>query len=71
MKGEEKGRRDGTGAPEGWLGEGRSSYTQWYPPTVRGPVAAGETLGEGRKGTEGNGASALPVCLSTGDLLGS
>ena len=27
MRGEEKWRRDGTGAPEGWLGEGKGSHT--------------------------------------------
>ena len=29
MKGEEKWRQDGTGAPEGWLGEGKGSHAQW------------------------------------------
>ena len=41
-----KGQTSGTGTPEGWLGEGRSSYTQWDPPTVRGPTMTEETLGE-------------------------
>ena len=51
--------------PEGWLGKGRSSYTQHDPPTFRGPAVMGETLeetvGEGHRGTEGNGASAFPL----------
>ena len=54
MKGEEKWRRGGTGTPEGCLWEGRSSYIQQDPPTVRGPAVMGETLGktvgEGRRG---------------------
>ena len=61
-------------APTGWLGEGRSSYTQWDPPTVRGPAAMGETLGkmvgEGPKGMEENAASAFPVHLGTGKPVG-
>ena len=28
VRGEEKWRRDGTGAPEGWLGEGKGSHAQ-------------------------------------------
>ena len=56
------------------LGEGRSSYTQGDPPMGRGPPAMGETLremvGEGRKGMEGNGASAFPVHLGTRKPVG-
>ena len=62
------------GTPEGWLGEGRSSYTQWDPPMVRGPAAMGETLGErvgeGRKGMEGSRACAFPVHLGTRKPVG-
>ena len=69
-----KGWTSGSGTPEGWLREGRSSYTQWDPPTVRGPAVTGETLGEtvgeGRGGTEGNAASAFPVHLGTGEPVG-
>ena len=75
VKGEEKWRWDRTGTPEGRLGEGRSSYTQRDPPTVRGPAGTGETLGEtvgeGRRGMEGNVASAFPVHLGIGSMLGS
>ena len=77
-KGEQNiGRTYRMGTPEGWLGEGRTSYTQWDPPMVRGSASMGETLGEmageGHEGTEGNGASAFPVHLGTGEpvaLLG-
>ena len=69
-----KGRNSGTGTPEGWLGEGRSSNTQRDPPMVRGPVATGEALGEmvgeGVEGMEGNTASAFPVHLGTGEPAG-
>ena len=42
-----KSQTSRTGTPEGgWLREGRSSYSQWDTPTVRGPMATGETLGE-------------------------
>ena len=62
------------GTPEGWLGEVRSSDTQRDPSMVRGPAGTGETLGEtvgeGRKGTEGNTASAFPVHLGTGEPVG-
>ena len=65
-----KGQTSRTGTPEGWLGEGRSSYTQWDPPTVRGPAGIGETLGEmvgeGHKGTEENAAGAFPVHVGMG-----
>ena len=41
---------------------------------VRGPVAMGENLGEmvgeGHKGMEGNGTSAFPVHLGTGEPVG-
>ena len=74
VKGEEKWRWEGTGAPEGWLGEGRSSYTQQDPPTVRGPGATGktlgETVGEGHEGMEGNRANAFPVHLGTRKPVG-
>ena len=54
-----KARPTGQATPEGWLGEGRSFYTQQDPHTVRGPAAMGETLvemvGEGCEGTEENG----------------
>ena len=69
-----KGRTSGTSTPEGWLGEGRSSYTQQDPPTVRGPAGMGETLGEmvgeGCEGTEGNEASAFPVHIGTKEPVG-
>ena len=62
------------GTPEGWLEEGRNSYTQWDPPMVRSPAATGETLGEMvgevHKGTEGKGASAFLVHLDTGESVG-
>ena len=47
-----KGQITETGTPEGWLGKGRSFYTQWDLPMVRGPAVTGETLGE----TVGEGA---------------
>ena len=62
------------GTPEEWLGEGRSSYTQRDPPTVRGPAATGETLGEtvreGCGGMEENMASAFPAHLGTRNPVG-
>ena len=36
-----KGQTNGTSTPEGRLGDGRSSYTQRNPPTVRGPAGRG------------------------------
>ena len=69
-----KGWTAGDGTPEGWLEEGRNSYTQWDPPMVRSPAATGETLGEMvgevHKGTEGKGASAFLVHLDTGESVG-
>ena len=69
-----KVRTSGTGTTEGRLGEGRHSYTQRDPPTVRGPSGTGETrgeaVGEGREGTEGKGASAFPVHLGSGVPVG-
>ena len=69
-----KGRTSGTNTREWWLRKGRSSYTQQDPPTLRGLEVMGETLremvGEGHKGTEGNGAIAFPVHLSTGKPVG-
>ena len=46
VKGEEKWRWDRTGTPEGRLGEGRSSYTQWDPLMVRYPAVTRKTMGE-------------------------
>ena len=47
---------------------------QQDPPTVRGPAATGETLGEmvgeGHKGMEGNVTSAFPVLLGTREPVG-
>ena len=54
--------------------EGKRSYTQRDPPTVRGPAAKeetlGDTVGKERRGTEGNMASAFPVHLGTGEPVG-
>ena len=50
-----KGQTSRTSTPEGWLGEGRSSYTQQDTPTVRGPVGTGQTLGETLGGARRNG----------------
>ena len=50
-----KGWTSGTSTPEGWLGEGRSSYTQREPPTVRGPVGMGSMLGVGAEAEEWKG----------------
>ena len=54
--------------------EGRSSYTQQDPPTVRGPAGMVETLGETgweeSGGMEGNAASTFPVHLGTGEPVG-
>ena len=63
-----KGQTYGTGTSEGWLGEGRSSYTQWDPPMVRGPAGMGETLGGVAE--ERNVASDFPVHLCTGEPVG-
>ena len=55
-------------------GGGEESYTQWGPPTVRGPAGMGDILGEtrggGRGGMEGNLASVFPVHLGTGEFPG-
>ena len=70
-----KGQTSGACTPEGQLGEGRSSYTQRDPPTVRGPVGTGETLGEMvGKGTKERKGTGPVLSLSTqalGSLLGS
>ena len=70
-----KGWTSGTCTPEGRLGEGRSSYTQQDPPTVRGPAGTGETLGEMvGEGTEERKGTGPVLSLSTqalGSLLGS
>ena len=58
---EEKCRQDGTGAPEGLLGEGRSSHTPRDPPTVRGSTGQGETLGRAEDWTGTWPAFPLPA----------
>ena len=61
------------GTPEGWLGEGRSSYTQRDPHMVRGPVQGkpwGRRCGRGTKEQKGMGASAFPIHLGTGKSVG-
>ena len=71
MGGEEKWRPDGTGAPEGWLGEGKGSHAGRGPLTMRGSVGMGIDL-RGIGGSEGNAASVSPACSVPGvSLLGS
>ena len=59
MKGE-MWRQDGTGAPEGWLGEGRGSNAQRDPLSVRGSTGTGRDP-RGIGGSEGNMASVSPA----------
>ena len=61
MKGEEKWRRDGTGAPEGRLGEGKGSHT------LRGKLG---NHWEGR-GSKGSVARLLLPTWAPGSLLRS
>ena len=68
--GKEKWREEGTGTPEGWLGEGRGSHDQRVPPTVWGSVRPGRDL-QGIRGSEGMQLASPPTAQAPVSLLGS
>ena len=69
-----KGGTSGTGTPVGWMGVGKSSYTQLDPHKVRGPAATGgDPGGDGGGGPWRNGREAVsvfPVHLGIGEPVG-
>ena len=58
-----KGQAYRTSTPKGWLGEGRSSYTQWDPPMVRGPGRDGVGVAWKNRRERGHLGTREPVGL--------